>query len=704
MSQGIIYYNKGYSCVPRLLVSLYSLREHSNQPVTVFMEGQGLKDLSENIQKKLNADIIYDANADTSTYVRAVEICMKSPYDSSVWVDADTLIVDNFDEVFEYIPNHDITISNFCGWLSNGSGIRRRILRFSNFIDKQLIDNAISYGPAINCGFYGFRKNYEFLQEWLALSKIGEKNRIFIPDEVACQILLPKYNVKILSEQYNVSVKYGKNVPDPKIIHYHGRKHCRNFALSDLWINKFMDLVKDNFCNIKDYIDNDKMLKNFMDNKYGKDDLVNRCKTIIDKRRTRSKQNNTNIESQVTVVTACDPVYVECLKLTLPTWIKHKNILKMPMIVYVNGFEDNDKRIDFLKEHKNIRIIHWDMHNVSNHREKMLSCFVYGPAKDVKTKYWLKIDADAYATNNAALLKEDMIGYDIVGHKWGYTKPYVWLNTLNKWAKDNNINYSYNIDQNRIKNNRYYHRRTNSFIQLHSTEFTKIAASMSRDRLPIPSQDTYLWFISQVLEKQTKFYNFKRLGGMSNKRNAKQIREALTPPKTQNIKLHVGCGKNTYDGWINTNKNQLDITNIQSWYKNYIKDQSVYRILAEHVFECLSDMDRRLAIQNFKKFLLPKNGIVRIAVPDGYHSNPSYINRVKTGDHKFLYTYQSLVSLFSEYDFGYSLLEYFDENGKFHHKPWNVEDGFIKRSSKYDRRNKKRPLSYTSLIVDFYLK
>lgn len=710
MSQGIIYYNRGYSCIPRLLVSLHSLREHSKQPITVFMEGQGLKALSDSIQKTLDVDIIYDANASTTTYVRAVEVCIKSPYDSSIWIDADTLVMNNFDEIFEDITDHDLCISNFCGWLSKGSGIKRRILRYSNLIDQNLIDNAINYGPAINCGVYGFRKNYEFLNEWLTLSKIGEKNRIFIPDEIACQILLPKYKVKILPQEYNVSVKYGKNISDAKIIHYHGRKHCRNFKLSELWINKFIDLLKNNFCNIRDYVGHDRMLKKFLNYKYENTHLADKCNSILNNKHIPIKKSNSDILSNVTVVTACDQKYIDCLKLTMPTWIKNKNILQFPIIVYVNGFTENDKRLDFLRKHKNISIIHWDMCDVSNHREKMLSAFVYGPARDVKTKYWLKIDADAYATNNNPLVKQDMVGYDIVGHRWGYTKPYIWLETLNKWAKNNKIDYIYNIDKNNIKNNRYYHKRTNSFIQLHSTEFTRIAAALSKDRLPVPSQDTYLWFVSQALRRPIRLYNFKRFGGMRNKRNAHQLEKVLSISKIENIKLHVGCGRKNYAGWMNTDKNQLDITNTESWYRNSIQDKSIYRILAEHVFEHLSDGDRRLAIQNFKKFLLPKKGIIRIAVPDGYHIDQSYIEKVKVGgtgksayDHKFLYTYQSLVSLFGEYGFDYNLLEYFDENGIFHNKDWHTEDGFIKRSSKYDRRNKNKPLSYTSLIVDFYL-
>jgi predicted SAM-dependent methyltransferase len=46
------------------------------------------------------------------------------------------------------------------------------------------------------------------------------------------------------------------------------------------------------------------------------------------------------------------------------------------------------------------------------------------------------------------------------------------------------------------------------------------------------------------------------------------------------------------------------------------------------------------------------------------------------------------------------LLEYFDEQGEFHHEEWNAEEGFIKRSTRFDPRNTTNPTAYTSLIVD----
>ena len=178
--------------------------------------------------------------------------------------------------------------------------------------------------------------------------------------------------------------------------------------------------------------------------------------------------------------------------------------------------------------------------------------------------------------------------------------------------------------------------------------------------------------------------------------------------QTNKLKIHVGCGRKFYDGWFNCDKNLLDISNYESWISNNIAENSVQRILAEHVFEHLSNEDRHKTIKNFYYFL-GNNGFARIAVPDGFHPDKEYIQQVDVGgtgksayDHKFLYNYKTLTELFISYGFTCNLLEFFDESHIFHQKEWSSDDGFIKRSKNFDRRNKKNQLKYTSLIIDFY--
>ena len=122
--------------------------------------------------------------------------------------------------------------------------------------------------------------------------------------------------------------------------------------------------------------------------------------------------------------------------------------------------------------------------------------------------------------------------------------------------------------------------------------------------------------------------------------------------------------------------------------------------------EHLADNKIKKANVNCYKFL-KKGGKLRLAVPDGYFPDKDYIEWVRPGgtgsgadDHKTLFNYQIMQKYLEEAGFKVFLLEYWDENGKFHFNEWNTDDGKIMRSSRFDNRNKNGELKYTSLIVD----
>lgn len=478
MTNGVIYYNKGNSCVVRLMVSINSLRKYYSGNITVFLENCDSNKFLEFVKSNNVCIINLDTDNSDSAYVRKIIVSQLSPYDKTVFIDADTLVVGDINEIFDNIDGYDLCVTRFCEWVSSGRIISSRIKKFDKYLSEEDLRKAINYGPAINTGVYGFSKNSHIFNEWLELAKIGQKENIYIPDEVACQVLLHKYKIKVIDSKFNTSAKYETNKKDKRIIHYHGRKHCRKFALAEKWILEFIDLLKNNSFLDNNSIINDYHLSRFLQYKYDWNNYVDQCLLLLDTKNNYEYPNYKN----TTIVTACDPKYVECLKLTFPTWIKYKNILKFPIIVYINGFLENDTKLDFLRDHNNIKLIPWDMPNADSQREKMLSSFVFGPAKDVNTKYWLKLDADAYCVDDRDILNKNMISYDIVGHKWSYTKPPEWIQTLNNWSIDKKLNFQYTIKQSQIKKNRYYHERTNSFIQLHSTEFTKEAAQLAGNR------------------------------------------------------------------------------------------------------------------------------------------------------------------------------------------------------------------------------
>jgi len=172
------------------------------------------------------------------------------------------------------------------------------------------------------------------------------------------------------------------------------------------------------------------------------------------------------------------------------------------------------------------------------------------------------------------------------------------------------------------------------------------------------------------------------------------------------IKIIVGAGRTKYKGWFPTDIVTLDVTN-ENHFKKYFKKKRIHRVLAEHVLEHLTTNELELMISNFQKYST-QNVNIRIAVPDGFHKDKDYIDKVKPGgtgegaeDHKHLFNYKSLAGIFESQKFRAKLVEYWDEEGNFHSDYSNDENGYVKRSFINDNRNSDRIPRYTSLIIDF---
>jgi hypothetical protein len=501
-TKGVILYNRGNKCIVRAIVCLYSLRKHWDGNVTFFLEEPYPKEF-EDVCKHFNVDVSYDSNPDQKALVRSAEVCLSTPYDLTMWLDADCLIVGKIDEMFDYLEEFDIAIPWFAGWWTDGGTISKRIKRYKGIAEDHFIEKAIQHNPSVNTGIFSYRKGLKFMTDWIELAKKGD-GKMFIPDETAFQVLYPSAEEKIFiaSTDFNVSVLHDKGQSkDPRIIHYHGQKHVLNNPTCDLWKETFKYMCEHNIANINHFAKNypDKRLKRYIKAK---------------------ESQESGYDSETTIVTACDEYYVDILQVTYPNWKKYKKIDKYPVIVFVNGMDEKtDPRLEFLRKEKNVKLIPWDMPNAESQREKMLHAFVVGASEHVKTDYWLKLDADSYATDDRLFVTEEMKKYKFCGHKWGYSRPYH-IKKLDEWAKGHKKKELNSappmINEGESKGRRFYHkgRRTISFIQLHQTKFTKFCVNLlgSGKRMPAPTQDTYMYYVA-------KRFSPDKIGTMNFKRN-----------------------------------------------------------------------------------------------------------------------------------------------------------------------------------------
>lgn len=183
-------------------------------------------------------------------------------------------------------------------------------------------------------------------------------------------------------------------------------------------------------------------------------------------------------------------------------------------------------------------------------------------------------------------------------------------------------------------------------------------------------------------------------------------RQKQREEKLKKRKLVIGAGGLVHDAsWFCTEIHTLDVTKKENWEALFEKGK-IINVFAEHVWEHLTPEQAEIGNKNIFEYL-KKNGRFRVAVPDGFHPDPAYINHVKVDgigpgadDHKILYTYKTLKASLEKVGFKIELQEYWDENGKFHYTDWNLADGKVLRSRRFDKRNEGGELKYTSLIID----
>lgn len=182
-----------------------------------------------------------------------------------------------------------------------------------------------------------------------------------------------------------------------------------------------------------------------------------------------------------------------------------------------------------------------------------------------------------------------------------------------------------------------------------------------------------------------------------------ELRAAIAQRKQ--VKIIIGSSGTSMPDWLSTEYPYVNVADAANLSRLFKRGQ-LTAILAEHVWEHLTDEQARTAARNCFDLLAP-GGYARIAVPDGLHSDPDYIEYVRPGgygagsdDHKVLYTLDTLTAVFVSAGFEVKPLEWFDANRVFHANDWNPDDGYICRSTRFDERNHTNPTAYTSLIID----
>ena len=547
LNRGVIYFNYGTGCLPRLFTSIHSLRKHYSGPVTIISQGDDSGKFFKSISKEDNfhkldvhvKDITIDVPEGHSFGFLITTLAdTYTPYDLTIWLDADTLVRGSIDELFDEAEQHEVAVPNFANWGTAKGTIAKRINFWKQYYP-EIIDKALNFGPAVNCGVYAWKHGARFMADWYKLTLPGRDS--FIPNETCMQVVLPQYQHKIVDQKFNCSCKYSDCYDaDVRVIHYHGRKHCRlrdgkllNHA--DLWMAEYKEVLAENICGIKDWEPGgDRNLsKYYKQLKTGGNPSVKKEKKKKESDFKPAKKVRTNMEpvtdKSITIVTAVTPNYLDKLKSTFPTWFKKKQFKDCPIVIFHHGFDKLDVLAPSLNEWAqdmkntyscNIKLVPWDMEKYDSMRELMLSAFVLGAPAVVETPYCVKIDCDTFFLDEQDVFADHHFTYDVAGHKWRYTKPGEWIAGLDDWCEKNKIPGNPYLNkagrEEALKSKRFGHPRIASWICLHKTSFLLEIAGIVADhggRLPVPSHDTFVWYMAQRLpDKCWAWHNFKKNG------------------------------------------------------------------------------------------------------------------------------------------------------------------------------------------------
>ena len=255
MKQGVIYYLVGHKRSAVAAVSLHALRKvyAGNLAIMTIEEKQLDRDaLALAGDKRLGAELIYVPLCKTEKHAintTKSALYKYSPFEQTVFIDADTIPVGTFEAVWP--QQEEIVLTTFANWHTAGRTISKRIEWWREIVPDQVTSTIKAAIPAINTGVFGFHRHTAMLGPWHDLCVKGSKT--FIADEISAQILFRHFKHRLVDDRFNCSPQFGLHKNDVRIWHCHGGKHLRP-ATKELWLSLFRECWERNIGKIQTWM------------------------------------------------------------------------------------------------------------------------------------------------------------------------------------------------------------------------------------------------------------------------------------------------------------------------------------------------------------------------------------------------------------------------------------------------------------------
>lgn len=235
-TRGVILFVAGTKHNVHAAVCVASLRQHYDGPVALITELNGPgREACELIAGdcrlgpiQVIADESIKAGAHGQSYFCKTLLPQLSPFDSTIFLDADTLVVGPLDELWADPHSGEFVLTQFADWVSTGKKMRQRIIPWAEVEPERAARMLAKPWPALNTGVMAWsRASAAFCSDW---TETCRKRVVFMADELAAQIIFPDHPHRIIDDRFNASVVFppaGKQVltrDDVRIWHGHGGK------------------------------------------------------------------------------------------------------------------------------------------------------------------------------------------------------------------------------------------------------------------------------------------------------------------------------------------------------------------------------------------------------------------------------------------------------------------------------------------------
>ena len=180
-------------------------------------------------------------------------------------------------------------------------------------------------------------------------------------------------------------------------------------------------------------------------------------------------------------------------------------------------------------------------------------------------------------------------------------------------------------------------------------------------------------------------------------------------PATKPVRIIIGAGEQRWPGWIATHRETLDLLRPEDWAASFGR-RLVDAFLCEHVWgapdrgrgtggrpDCATSGSNRAATCA-ARCPMPISRMRNTSASPG-SAGPAR-KTTRAADHKIVYDRQRFADVFIQAGFAVDLLEYCDEQGRFHYHQWSPDQGPVYRSLRLDHRNREGKLGFVSLIID----